>query len=45
MNAMKQPAGEDPEMVQLSAMMNKIIAIQNPGLVSRCHLDCCKKGG
>lgn len=30
---MKETKGEDPEMAQLSGMMDKIIAIQNPGMV------------
>lgn len=33
MKAMKENKGEDPEMAQLSEMMDKIIAIQNPGMV------------
>ncbi len=33
MKAMKENKEEDPEMAQLSGMMDKIIAIQNPGIV------------
>ena len=34
MQDMKEPAGEeDPEMLQLNSMMDKILAIQNPDLV------------
>jgi hypothetical protein len=33
MKAMQQQGGNDPEMVQLNSMMDKIMAIQNPGLV------------
>ena len=43
MKAMKTPAGEDPEMAQLSTMMDKIIAIQNPGLVSSVSVEVAAK--
>ena len=32
MKNMHEPAGEDPEMVQLNSLMDKILAAQNPGL-------------